>query len=252
MRLRRALLSLPDGPKFSREAFVAGVKRIGFEPVLNLEAPRSGDVLLTWNRHGANNARAQAFEAVGAPVVVVENGYFGRQWMGRRWFAMARDHHAGAGRWFEAGPERWDALGVELAPWRDGGSEVVILGQRGIGEPGVASPHGWAERVQVQIGGRIRRHPGEGLAVSLADDLKDASCVVTWHSGAALHALLMGAPVFYGFPHWIGAGAARPLEQFQQGPLHGDRLAVMRRLAWAMATEEEVASGEAIERLLAC
>jgi hypothetical protein len=140
---------------------------------------------------------------------------------------------------------------VEIAPWRYG-TETVILEQRGIGAPGIASPHRWAQDMQKAIGGRIRSHPGASIpAVSLVDDLKDARCVVTWHSGASLHALLMGVPVFYGFDQWIGAGAARHVRYFDEGVRLGDRLAMFRRLAWAMWTAEEVKYGTAFSILVA-
>ena len=248
--MRRALNALSAGPNYRAESFTRGLTAAGLQVVQELQRPGPGDVLLVWNRHGAKDAMARHFEQAGATVLVAENGYLGKVWQGKKWFALARGHHAGAGEWFPGGPERWDSWGAEISPWRDGGREVIVLEQRGIGEPGVASPNGWANHVQARIGARIRAHPGAAMpAVSLVDDLKDARCVATWHSGAALHALLMGVPVFYGFPQWIGAGAARPLAEFNKGPAHGDRLAMFRRLAWAMWTAEEIESGEPIRRL---
>ena len=128
-----------------------------------------------------------------------------------------------------------------------------MLEQRGIGEPGIASPSGWAEMVAPSVRGRIRRHPGaEPPACTLRDDLADVRQVVTWASGAALLALLMGVPVFHAFPRWIGASAARPLIDFALDPIRDDaaRLAMFRRLAWAQWTLAEVESGLAFERLL--
>ncbi len=250
--MKRCVCTLSEGPNYRRADFLAGLTACGYEIVANLPKPKPGDLLVTWNRHGAKDALARHFEAAGATVLVVENGHLGKVWRGRKWFALARGHHAGAGDWPDGGPARWDGWNVEMAPWREG-RDVIVLEQRGIGEPGIASPPGWANHVQARIGGRIRRHPGADVpAVSLADDLKDARCVVTWHSSAALHAILLGVPVFYEFPQWIGAGAARHLSEFHKGPKHGDRLGMFRRLAWAMATDEEVRSGEAIARLVAC
>jgi hypothetical protein len=247
----RALNALSDGPNYQREAFTAGLQALGAKVVANITDPRPSDILVVWNRHGAKNALAQHFERGGATVLVAENGYFGKNWLGRKWFALARGHHAGAGQWNDGGPQRWDAWSVELAPWRDGGREILILEQRGIGAPGVASPEGWADAAQARYGGRIRRHPGVSApAAPLDEDLRDAQCVLTWHSAGALQALLLGVPVFYDFPHWIGAGAARPLAQFGDGPAHGDRLAMFRRLAWAMWTADEVRSGQAFQHLL--
>jgi hypothetical protein len=87
-------------------------------------------------------------------------------------------------------------------------------------------------------------------ATPLERDLASTRAVLTWHSAAALHALLAGVPVFYGFPRWIGAGAARPLWEFDLGPLRGDRQAMFERLAWAQWTLDEIASGDALAHLL--
>lgn len=90
-------------------------------------------------------------------------------------------------------------------------------------------------------------------SVSLEDDLSDARCVVTWNSGAALRALLMGVPAFYEFPAWIGAKAALPLTAWPAEPKRCDeaRLAMFRRLAWAQWRIVEIESGEAFAALLA-
>lgn len=244
---------LPDGPNYHRSAFLAGLDAVGLEVVRRIDRPCAGDVLVLWNRPAAKEAEAQRFERAGARVLVVENGYLGKNWNGQKWFAMAWGHHAGAGNWPEYEPARWDSWGVEMAPWRTGGTETVILAQRGIGEPGVASPRGWAESVQRRIGGRIRKHPGANAhPVPLADDLNNASSVVTWHSAAALHALLLGVPVWHDFGQWIGASAARPLSEFGAEPRRDDvaRLAMFRCLAWAMWNAEEVRSGAAFRSLM--
>lgn len=247
----RALCLLSDGPNYRREDFISGLRACGYEIVKDIPTPRPEDVLVIWNRSGNRDFEARRFEASGARVLVAENGYFGKVWQGFKWFALSLGHHAGAGDWKPKGPERWDRWGVETADWKDG-RDVVILEQRGIGEAGIASPRNWAQDAQRRIGGRIRPHPGAGApAVSLADDLKDARCVVTWHSGAAFHALLMGVPVFYEFGQWIGRAACAPLAQFNIGPVRGDRLDMFRSLAWAMWTDEEVRSGEAFGHLLA-
>jgi hypothetical protein len=252
--LPRALCQLPDGPNYRRSAFVEGLQCAGFDVVADLARPGPEDLVVLWNRSGWRNDEARRFEAAGARVLVAENGYLGKTWRGGKWFSLALDHHAGAGRWPDGGPGRWDSWNVELAPWRAGGAETLILAQRGIGEPGIASPLGWAEGVQALIGGRIRQHPGKDApTVPLEQDLARAASVVTWHSAAALQALLLGVPAWYAFPRWIGAGAARPLAEFGKLPRCDDaaRLAMFRRLAWAVWNVDEVNSGQAFQALLA-
>jgi hypothetical protein len=252
--LPRALNRLRASLHYRREAFDAGLTAAGFEVVEQLSNPKPGDLLLIWNRYGGYHEEACHFERAGGRVLVTENGYLGKAWCGGEWFALAEGHHAGAGRWQDGGPARWDAWGVEMAPFRQHGSETVILGQRGIGEPGVRSPDRWAESVQQRFGGRIRPHPGQGPAKPLADDLPAAREVITWHSGAALQALLLGVPVWFEFPRWIGAGAGRPLSVLGAGaePARDEeaRLAMFRRLAWAQWTLDEIRTGEPIRCVL--
>lgn len=246
----RALNLLREEPQFRRACFTEGLQAAGFAVVGDVPSPRPGDVVLTWNRTSSRDAEARRFATAGATVLVAENNYLGI----RGWYALARDHHAGLGRWPQGDGARWAALGVELEPWRADGAEVVILGQRSIGEKGIASPHGWEESVRRKICGRVRKHPGKArhAAIPLDQDLRAARCVVTWASAAALRALAMGIPVFYGLPGWIGAAAARPIAEFDQVPKRDDaaRLAMFERLAWAMAPIDEIRSGEAICRLI--
>jgi hypothetical protein len=238
---------------YRRSAFIAGLQKAGFAIVNVLNDPQPGDALVIWNRYGANHETAKRFERAGADVFVVENGYLGKNWLGDRWFAMALNQHAGGGRWNVGADDRWDSLGIELQPWRTGGTDLVILAQRGIGSPEVRSPDGWAEKTQRKIGGRIRVHPGkEPPTISLEDDLRNAVAVVTWASTAALVALVRGIPVWYDYPKWIGALAGRPLQEFGQEPKRSDvdRLQMFQRLIWAMWRAREIEDGTAFEYLL--
>lgn len=251
----RALNLLRANLHYRRESFDAGLRAAGFDVVQHLSDPCPGDALFIWNRYAGFDEQASAFERAGATVLVTENGWLGKHWRGGEWFALSVGHHAGAGWWRDADASRWDGWGVELQPWRRGGTETVILGQRGIGEPGVRSPDGWAEAVRARLGvGRVRPHPGnvEAPAAALAADLAGAREVVTWHSGAALLALTWGIPVWCDFSRWIGAGAARPLSEWPGQPKRDDasRLAMFQRLAWSMWTLDEIRTGEPIRRLM--
>lgn len=231
-----ALQLLPEGPNYRKPVFDAGLERAGYMPV-DGGAPAPEDIVVMWNRHPRHEPLAREYERAGARVVVVENGYLGKTWIGKKWFAISVGHHNGAGQWRDGGAARWDSWGVEMSPPRAPGGETVILGQRGIGEPGLASPVNWEHRAQARYGGRIRAHPGAGAdSGDLLYDLRTASRVITWGSGAAVLAKLAGIEVINEFPQWIGAG--------------DDGLATFRRLAWAMWTAEEVESGEAFRWLL--
>lgn len=213
---------------------------------------RSDDVLVIWNRYGHYDALAKRFQRV----IVSENGYLGRDWLGQHWYSLALGHHNGAGVWPDDGPQRWESWGVELAPWRAAGREIVALATRGIGPDGVREPPGWLPRTIADVSKRtglpvrIRRHPGERSCVPLDDDLRKAAACLTWGSGAALKALALGVPVIYGFPKWIGASAATPVGSDLANLFMGDRVPMFSRLAWAMWNTDEIASGEAFARLL--
>lgn len=252
--MKRAVNMLRAAVTYRKECFDAGLTAAGFEVLPELQKPGPDDVLLIWNRYGGYDDVAKHWESRGARVVVTENGYLGKSWRGGDWLALSLSHHLGAGQWNVGGPDRWDSWGVDLAPWRtDDTGETLILAQRGIGEPGIASPLGWAETVQKAIGGRVRKHPGNAEPeLALEDDLGGVSRVVTWHSAAALKSLMLGVPVWYAFPQWIGAGAAAPIAGWPGTPRKDDaaRLEMFRRLAWAQWTLDEIRSGKAFTHLL--
>lgn len=250
----RAVCRIKEALEYRRASFIKGLRAAGYTIVDAINEPQPADVLVIWNRMGAGHEEAKRFERAGARVIVAENGYMGRKWRGAEWFAMGIGHHNGAGVWPNRGSARWDSWDVPLAPWREGGDEVVLLPQRGIGEPGVAMPSTWPRDAQKIIGKcRVRAHPGEkGAGPTLEEDLKRAKCVAVWASGAGIKALAMGIPVFYSFDKWIAAGACRPLKEWAAGPLRDDgaRLTMFRRLAWANWSMAEIETGEAFNSLL--
>jgi hypothetical protein len=253
----RAYIELRTEPQYRRAAFVEGLQRVGYTIVATPPRPiRGRDLAVIWNRYGYGDLLARRYEQAGARVIVAENGYLGRDWRGEHWYALACHAHNGAGTWPDNGPARWDALNVALEPWRTG-REIVVLGTRHIGPEGIREPPGWAARMCAQLQRqterpvRLRVHPGESACVPLASDLADAWAVVTWGSGAALKALAMGVPVFFAFPRWIGAPAARRIERGIHERAEVDRLPMFRRLAWAMWRTDEIAAGEPFRCLLA-
>lgn len=257
----RAVCLIRPALVYRREAFSAGLRAVGFKvDFAHMSPPKRDDVLVIWNRYGYADYVAKEYEARGAAVIVCENGYLGKDWLNDSWFAIALNHHAGVGKWRVGGPERWDDLKVSMEPFREDGKELLILGQRGIGEQGIASPRDWAQIAQRRHGGRIRPHPGDMSVrvkpVALEDDLEGVGAAATWASAAGLRCLLLGVPVFHGLKKWIGAGAAVPMHE-----MGGDwssicnrdpekRLEMFRRLIWAQWRLSEIESGEAFRWLL--
>jgi len=252
----RARCLIREQPAYRRDAFAAGLEAAGYRICARIADPGPDDIAVIWNRYGVGEATARQIEAAGGRTLVCENGYLGRDWRGGHWYAISLTHHNGAGTWYPGGPERWDGWNVDLAPFRDGTGDILVLPQRGIGPRGVAMPADFRQRAMAAIGGnawRWRPHPGELTPpVTLDEDLSKAGLVVTWGSGAALKALAAGVPVAHLFERWIGAPAARLGRDGVERPRRCERarLEMFRRLAWAMWRVEEIANGEPFRHLL--
>lgn len=201
--------------------------------------PRRDDVLVTWNRSGIGDKSAEVFTANCLSVLVTENAAWGNGFAGDHWYTLARNRHNTSGKFPIGDDDRWDSLNIELPAWRTEG-ETVILAQRGIGSAPTASPPRWADKMHADTGFRVRQHPGRNHALSLEDDLAECGRVITWGSGAAIKALLMGIPVISHMPRWIG----------EQDNTEAGRLEMFRKLAWAQFRLSEFESGEAFARML--
>lgn len=259
--MRNAYIHIPPAPSLARErtAVMLGLSATGFR-VVSGEAPRgrAGDLLVMWNRFRSNEPLAEAFEAAGGTVLVVENGYFG--WPGT--LALALNDHNGAG-WSPDGPDDClSALGIELAPWRfrmEG--YVLVCPSRGMGSRVMRQPLAWEADVVRDLRRhtdreiRVRPHPGnwkelpEHPDASLAQDLAGAAACVVWASGAGLRALAAGIPVIRCAPHWIAAAAASADVSTIETPTWPDRLPAFRRVAGAQWCLADVGSGLAFRRL---
>lgn len=241
--LRTAWLNLRHSPPERWALFETGLRRLGYAIRHGYSpAPADGDLLVTWNRMPNVDPHCARYRHV----LVVENGSWGKHLADEHWLTIARDHHNTAGRFPIGGWERWDTLGVELAPWRaprfeDGGARPVVLAQRSIGSAPTAMPVGWANRAASRHGARIRRHPGNRPeALPLEQDLINVRGVVTWGSAAAVQALIWGIPVVSEMPNWIG----------QQDNTDAGRLNMLRTMAWAQWRPHEIERGEPFVRLL--
>ena len=236
----RAWLNLRHSFDKRGEAFDAGLSSLGYKVFHRMpDEAAEGDIFVTWNRIGAGDNYARQFEKRGLPVLVAENAAWGNEFAGKAWYTIARGFHNTAGCFPVGDPMRWDALNVTLPEWRTEG-ETVILPQRGIGSKPTKMPNNWPQNAKSKYGGRIRSHPGKNKSKPLEDDLANCGRVITWGSGAAIKALLMGIPVTSDMPDWIGA---------QDNTTQG-RLDMFRRLAWAQWTLEEIAEGLPFRRLL--
>lgn len=240
---------------YGKEFFIRGLERHGFTWSNDLShRPAPGDVLLLWNRGARDHTLFARYKAAGARVIVAENGYTARTSDRSKLYALAFDHHNGAGTWPVGDGERWKAQGIELQPWREGGDHLLVLPQRGIGAPPAAMPQAWPSRTMAALAKKprrvvLRRHPG-GQKTEPYDALRGCYAAVTWGSGAAIKAIIAGYPVFHDMAQWIGAPAARFGIGALDDPWMGDRVPMLERLGCAQWTAAEIESGEAFEWLL--
>lgn len=271
----RAWCMIREAPWYRREAFTSGLKAAGFEVIGRAPDRPAGrhEVLVIWNRYGGVHETASRFEREGGTVIVAENGYLSAGGSAPKfdvhpqgpkpgdYYALSLHGHNGSGRWPEGGPERWQALGIELRPWqRNEGGHILVAGQRGIGSPLMASPVDWHEHARARIQKatkrpvKVRLHPGNNAPkVPLSDDLRGAWACVVWSSGSGVKALTLGIPVFYDAPHWIcSPGAVHMKNANYDAPLCDDaaRLRALERMAWAQWTVAEIQSGEPFRRLM--
>lgn len=241
----KAVLRIRKEPVYRREAFERGLKAVGF--TLTEKATPNGpeDYLVLWNRQGAGELEADAWEAKGGTVIVCENGYL--QQVDKTYYAISMHGHNGSG-WFphDPGEDRFSALGYGLKPWRGREGSVLICAQRGIGSREMKSPPGWAEKQLAfwkhvkSTPARIRPHPGNfAPKVPLAADLYGVVCCSIWSSAVGVQALAEGVPVVHHAPHWICAGAG-----------NSNRYEVLNRMAHAQWHYEEIATGEPFARIL--
>lgn len=221
--------------------FADGLRRLGYEVVERLtESPGENDVLVSWNRIAYANHCARIFSDLGLPVIVAENATWGNEFAGDQWYAMSLDFHNVAGKFPVGDSKRWDDLHVELEPFREEG-EIVILPSRSIGPPVHRMPTDFVARMRAEYPhARVRPHPGREAARPLAEDLARCGTVVTWGSGAAVKALMMGCKIDSRMPKWIAECESTD----------GDRLRMLRELAWGQARRSEIESGEAFDRIL--
>ena len=260
--MNSACIRVLPRPPYYGHLISSALKDMGYRIVSTPEQkPKEGDLLVLWNRYPRDERFTQLYEAAGARIIVVENGYFGRNFRGEEWFAVALGQHNGAGSWPEPDRHRWNSLGVETSgEWQNKtNGEIVLLATRGMGSDITREPSGWLRRVEASLRRktgrtiRVRPHPGPQGAipkVSLEDDLRNAWAAVTWASSAGLKAIAMGIPVFYGLPKWIGGKAAHPITHDIEDRFLGNPMPMFYGVASAMWSLAEIKSGKAFRCLL--
>jgi hypothetical protein len=160
----------------------------------------------------------------------------------------------------EAVNERWDRLGLPLAPPKPppiGPARILVLGQvANDAQHGLNSAEleEWARQKVAEIRQNSehtyaiedwRPHPqnedGPRPTTSLQDDLSKADLVVTYNSTAGLEALRQGIPVICSNNCVYHSLAG------EECPSIKSRLVLFRRMAYAQWTLKEIINGDAIK-----
>lgn len=265
----RAYCLIKNQPWYRRQAFEEGLRKVGFEVSgQEPQAGKPGELLVIWNRYGHWHDIATRFETGSGRVLVSENGYLGSGGTSPKfdvhpggpkphhYYSLSEGWHNGRGRWPSGGPRRFEALGVELKPWRTDGEHILVCPNRSFGVGNQVMPADWATRCAERLRRetkrpvRVRVHPGNDAPQrSVAADLQGAWAVVVWSSSVAVHALLEGIPTYIEAPYQIlkGAGASGPVD----APAMPDRLPHFVRMAWSQWQIREIETGEPFRYLLA-
>lgn len=244
-----AAINLRKEPAYRREAFVSGLKRVGYSAVCmnktdHWQPKGPQDLLVVWNlKRGRDEEDAKTWEKRGGTVIVTENAYL--QKVDKSSYAISTHGHNGSG-WFPVSDEdRFNKLGYEIKPWRVAAGMHLVCGQRGIGSALMASPPQWGEKlVKKLVHARLRPHPGNFKPkVPLLTDLEHVGVCHVWSSSAGIVALLEGVSTTHLAPHWICEGAG--------GPLNDAREAALNRMAHSQWSVAEIESGEPFARMQA-
>lgn len=199
-------------------------------------------------------------------VIVLETGYINR--------GDGEAHHYAAGfnglngradfRSKNMGPERWESLGVQLKPYSRG-ENVILCGQVPHDASVDHTDHkAWivetAQKLKVMTSRKVifRPHPlfplpalagCEHSTRTLAEDLKNAHCVVTFNSNSGVEALVDGKAVFAFDEGSMVHGLADKNLADLEDPDYPNRQQWARDLAYCQWTLDEMREGLAWRHL---
>lgn len=270
----RVGLFVPEEPEMhvqALSAFAGGLRRLQVDHfIAKLSAGwRPCDVAVTFGIEKAATPRgllvgeiATAQTAYGGEHLVIERGFIHReQYFMAGWGGL----NGRADFCNDSMPsDRWDELRLQIDPWRTRGNHIVLCGQVPWDASVQHTDHSvWCRQTAMDIRSFtdrpiiFRPHPlvpngaidMSGTDViftqnqSLAEDLREAWCAVTFNSNSAVEAALSGIPVF-AFDRGSMAlpVANRSLEQIE-APTAPDRQAWLNNLAYTQWTFEEMSLG---------
>lgn len=263
-----AYCAIRNDPWYRRNAFLSGLRAAGHKLLDSMPARWTAEhVLLLWNRYGGAHDLALQVESAGGIVLIAENGYVGEGGgtpkfqvhpagpQPNHYYALARSYHNGGGSWVVGEEDRLSKLKLDIKPWRERGSRILVCPNRAFGVPGRMMHPDWPERCAAKLKRvsnlqvHVRKHPGNNEpSVPLSADMADAEAVVIWSSSAGVHALIAGIPVICESPFWICKHAASEGLTLKRDD--AARFHALQNMAWAQWSCMEIESGEPFRHLL--
>lgn len=257
------------------QAFAEGVKSESHECFLeNVECYKPCDVAVVFGvfKKSVPLSRYRGtiidlHRKIQKPVVVIDSGYVSRD----KYFAVGLNGLNGRADFknHNSKPDRWNRLGVTLAPWRKDGGHVLVCGQIPWDASVQDTDHvEWCQETITRIRQRTSRkivfrpHPKCAAKVEygvnadmvstapLADDLANAHCVVTYSSNSGVDAAIAGVPVFADDHGSMAWPIANKSFAWVDSPVRPDREQWAANLAYTQWTIDEIREGKAWRHLM--
>lgn len=245
------------------ESFIKGLVYLGADYFVDIEY-RDCDVAVIWgvmSKHATRKTRYRdEVRNAQQNTIVMERGFVRRD----IYYSVGWGDTGGRGDYLNANApsDRWEKLGVELAPWRTNGEAVLICGQ---------IPHDtsvqhvdyieWLRTTIMEVRRRtgreviFRKHPllaydigpFEGVTLStdtLENDFKKAHAVITFNSTAGVEAVVEGIPAFSFDRRSMAYDVTSHDLADLENPLRPDRTAWANALAYSQWSIDEIERGE--------
>lgn len=265
---------IPEEPEMhvhALTAFADGLRRLELEHfTAKLSAGwRPCDVAVTFGIEKAATPRglhvgeiAKAQAAYGGDHLVIERGFIQRE----HYFMVGWGGLNGRADFCNdtMPSDRRDQLGLNIEPWRSTGRHIVLCGQVPWDASVQHTDHNaWCRHTALDIRRFtdrpiiFRPHPlvpngtidMSGTDViftkneSLAEDLRNAWCVVTYNSNSAVESAILGIPVFAFDRGSMALPIANRALEHIESPMAPDRQAWLNNLAYTQWTLHEMSLG---------
>ena len=212
-------------------------------------------VSISWHR----GAIIRKHEADGSKIIICETGYLKRGNGENNYYAVGLGglNDNADFRNKDMPSDRFEELDIEIKPWRNSGSHVLICGQ----VPWDASVDHidfkeWQRKTVAKLKTLtdrqlvFRQHPFiDPMTKPLKEDLNDCWAVVTFNSNSAVEAAVAGIPVFVSDKGTMAGPIANWHLEDIENPQMPDREQWLNDLAYCQWTPAEMRKGLAWEHL---